>query len=249
MLAVMALILTACLGSDFTDSIERSWELESGTHNGEPLPMVDTHPITMTLERGEIGGTAACNSYGGRYEISSGEFSIEDGLAVTEMACFPEEVMESEQRFLEALTSVDEILLDNDGLVLRGPETELVFTALDPVPTSELIGTLWILEGLVQGDTVSSPSSGADPATLELFEDGSFLGSTGCREISGSYEISGAEVQFTSWGAEGECSPGLEDQDSRVISALEGGFRVEIDGELMTTWVAGDEGLVYRSEA
>jgi heat shock protein HslJ len=245
---LMALTATACLGSDFTDSVEGSWELRSGTRNGEPLPVIDSHPITMTLEAGEIGGTAACNSYGGQYAISGSEFRIEGGLAATEMACFPADVMESERQFLDALTSIDEVELTNDGLVLRGPDTELSFERLDPVPTSDLIGTVWILDGLAQGDTVTSPMASAAPATLELFDDGTFVGSTGCRDISGSYQVNGAEVQFTDWGAVGECSAELEEQDSRVISGLEGGFRVEIEGDRMTTWVAGDEGLIYRAE-
>ena len=245
--AAIALIATACLGSDFTDSLEGSWELRSGTLHGEPLTLLDSHPITMTLEDGEIGGTAACNGYGGQYTISGGAFSIEDGLAVTEMACSPAEVMESEREFLVALMAVDEIELTNDGLTLRGSQAELLFQPLEPVPMSDLIGTVWILDGLVDGDTVMSPTAGAEKATLQLSEDGTFVGSTGCRDISGSYQMTGAEVQFTDWGAEGECNAELEEQDSRVISGLEGGFRVEIEGDRMTTWVAGDEGLLYRA--
>lgn len=247
MTALVTLTATACLGSDFTDSVEGSWELESGTHNSEPVIIVDTHPITMTLADGEIGGTAACNSYGGQYTISGSEFNVEGGLSVTEMACQPAEVMESEQQFLQALTSVDEVQLTNEGLVLVGSDTELSFNRLEPVPTSDLIGTVWILDGLTQGDTVTSPMASAEPATLELFDDGTFIGSTGCRDISGSYEVTGAEVQFTDFSAEGECSAQLQEQDGRVISGLEGGFRVEIDGSQMKTWVSGDEGLIYRA--
>lgn len=247
MIAVFA--LTACLGSDFADSVEGSWELETGVHEGDVVPIVTTHPITMTLDSGRIGGTAACNGYGGGYMLSGSDFSIQDGLSVTEMACQPEDVMDSERAFLEALVATNRAELTNEGLVLRGPDTELTFTRLEPVPTSDLLGTVWVLEGLLNGDAVTSPASDAEPSTLELFEDGTFVGSTGCREISGLFEVTGAEVQFTDWGAEGECHPGLQEQDSRVISALEGGFRVEIDGNRMTTWVPGDEGLLYRSQS
>lgn len=249
LLATAALALTACLGSDFTDSIEDSWQLDSGTYQGEPVPIVGSHPITMTLEAGRIGGTAACNSYGGAYRVSGREFSIVEGLAVTEMACSPMEVMESERTFLDALAAVDEIELTNAGLVLRGTEVELTFSLLEPVPTAELTGTVWVLDALIRGDAVSSPHAGAETATLELFDDGTFTGHTGCRAISGSYQVTGAEVHFTDWEASGECSSDLRDQDSQVISALEGGFRVEIEEDRMTTWVAGDEGLVYRARS
>lgn len=246
---VMTLALSACLGSDFADSVEGPWQLTGGTHAGESVPVFDSHPITLNLEAGRISGTAACNGYGGEYELSGSSFSIVEGLAVTEMACQPEEVMRSERAFLDAIAVVDEVELSNDGLVLTGPQTELRFEALAPVPTAELIGTVWVLDGLVQGDAVSSPARGASEATLKLFEDGTFEGSTGCRTISGQYRVSGAEVQFTDWGAVGECPSELTEQDSRVIGALEGGFRVEIEDDRMTTWVSGDEGLVYRAEA
>lgn len=246
-LSVIALVIAACLGSDFADSLQGPWQLESGVLAGEPITIVSSHPITMTLGDGEIGGTAACNSYGGEYRLSGSEFSIEGGVSVTEMACMPPEAMESEGTYLDALAGVETVELGNEELILRGADTELRFVPLPRVPTADLTGTVWVLDGLIQGDTVTSPVTGTEPATLELFTDGSLIGSTGCRTISGTYEVIGAEVQFTNWGADGECGDELSSQDSRVISALEGGFRVEIDGNRMTTWVAGDEGLLYRA--
>lgn len=245
----ISLALTACLGSDFRDSVEGAWQLESGNSAGQDVPILPSHPITMNLEGGRISGTAACNGYGGNYRLSGNSFNIEDGLAVTEMGCQPQEVMDAERAFLAAIAKVDVVELTNQGLVLRGDGTTLTFTALPPVPTAELVDTLWVLDGLVRGDAVTAPVPGSEPATLELLADGTFQGSTGCRKISGEYQVSGAEVQFTSWGADGECPPQLVDQDGRVIGALEGGFRVEIEGDRMTTWVAGDEGLLYRAEA
>lgn len=131
LLLVLTVALTACLGSDFEASVEGSWQLESGSLNGEPITIVDTHPITMTLEAGEISGTAACNTYGGQYTLSAAEFTIGESLSYTEMACQPNEVMESERQFLDALLDVDEASLVNGGLTLQGPDTELSFVQLD----------------------------------------------------------------------------------------------------------------------
>jgi heat shock protein HslJ len=251
MLVLFALVAAACgAGSSQTGygdapSIEGAWQLESGTLDGAAVPIVDTHPITLTVEGDEVFGTAACNGYGGKVDVSGDSFSV-GPLGVNEMACFPPETMESEQIFLDALVEVDVVEVAEGRLILRGETVELVFTALAPVPEAELTNTVWVLEGIVQGEAVASVAG--ERATLELFTDGSFIGSTGCRTLAGTYQISGAVVQFTSWGASGDCPPELAEQDSRVISALEGGFRVEIDGDVLTTWVAGDEGLIYRAE-
>lgn len=214
-----------------------SWELVSGEADGKPIPMLDSHPITIEISEDGAGGTAACNQYFG---------TPSDGFGQTEMACFPQEVMDSESAFLAALARVTESGA-GEQLVLTGDGVELVFKPLAPVPEADLLNTVWVLESLTQGDAVSSIVADTR-ATLELFSDGSFIGSTGCRTIAGSYQISGAEVVFTNWGADGECPADLAEQDGRVISALEGGFRVEIESDRMTTWVHGDEGLVYRAE-
>lgn len=247
MITTLSLVVSACLGSDFEDSLDGAWQLTSGSSNGMPIELIASHPVTMSLESESIGGTAACNSYGGEVRISNNTFSV-SRLAVTEMACSPSETMEVERIYLEALELVDEVGLTESGtLTLSGPEVKLEFERLDPVPAGELTGTVWVLDGLITGEAVTAPSG--ERATLELFTDGSFIGSTGCRDISGSYQISGADVVFTNWGATGDCPAELTEQDGRVISALEGGFRVEIEANRLTTWVAGDEGLVYRSNS
>ncbi len=244
LLAGLGFLLAACTATG--SSIEGAWELESGIFDGQPIPMVKTHPITITLDDGSVGGSAACNGYGGRYSQRGDEIAFTE-FAMTEMACFPEEVMVSEQTYINALFNVETASANGDQLVLRGSRTELVYNQLEPVPTTDLQGTVWVLDSLVQGETVSTVSG--DRATLELFSDGSFIGSTGCRTLTGEYVVSGAEVVFTSFAAHGECSADLARQDSQVISALEGGFRVEIEGDTMTTWVAGDEGLIYKSDS
>ncbi|MEE8406481.1 MAG: META domain-containing protein [Acidimicrobiia bacterium] len=240
----LALVITACIVP--TSSLEGAWQLETGTFDGVPIPMVASHPITMTLEGDQITGTAACNGYGGTYHVSGGLFSITE-FAMTEMACFPTEVMASERVYTNALFNVEAAEKIDGKLVMSGSRTEMVFAEFEPVPTADLMGTVWVLDGLVQGETVSSVSG--ERATLELFTDGSFIGSTGCRTIVGSYVTSGAEVQLTNFAANGECPAELSSQDSRVISALEGGFRVEIEGDRMTTWVGGDERLIYRADS
>jgi len=243
-LAVLAMSVTACLGNDFEASLNGSWQLVSGEVDGTPVPVIETHPITLTIGEDAVGGTAACNSYfyAGSLPVSEGQ-----GFGVTEMACAPPETMEAEALYLQGLSEIDSIEHGSPNLTLTGPSVTLEFEPLDPVPTADLLGTVWVLDGLVQGESVSSVSG--ERATLELFTDGSFIGSTGCRSIVGSYIVYGAEVQFTNFGANGECSAELAEQDGRVISALEGGFRVEIEGDRMTTWVAGDEGLIYRADS
>jgi heat shock protein HslJ len=166
---------------------------------------------------------------------------------MTEMACSPPETMTAEAMYAEALTRVDTVAVDQ-GLTLSGDGVELVFEALEPVPDAALTNTVWVLDGLISGDAVSSVMGAR--ATVEFFTDGSMLGSTGCRHFSGQYTISGAEVVTTELAADGpECEPDLAEQDNHVFTVLGDGFRVEVDGDNMTLWSVGDEGLMYLAES
>jgi heat shock protein HslJ len=248
---VLGLVVGACAepappGTPSTsDPTDSAWELESGDLDGSAIPILASHPITLSFTEDAAGGTAACNGYGGSYAISGDELTISE-ISSTEMACLPEETMESERMYLEALSRVVTFTMGDESLHLAGEEVDLVFVELQPVPTSELTGTVWVLDGLNEGAAVSTVIG--DRATLELFSDGSLLGSTGCRSLNGTYIISGAEVTLTQFAAEGECPDQLQPQDSQVITVLESGFRAAIDGQTLTLTIAGDEGLIYKAE-
>ena len=246
LIGLLALLASACLGSDFADSVEGPWQMVSGTVDGQAIPLLESHPITANFEDGQVGGTAACNSYGGTYSLSGSRINVGD-LVMTEMACFPEEVMRAEALFSEGIMRVDTITL-NGGLTLSGDDVEMVFEALDPVPDRGLTGITWVLDGLIQGDAVSTPVADTH-GFIELSEDGSLRGDSGCRPFSGEYVIDGADVVATELAADGhECEPGVADQDNLFFNVIGDGFRVEIEGNRLTMWSVGDEGLTFLAE-
>ncbi len=253
-LACLTILIAACSdpaqpGGDAQtgeDPVDTPWELKSGTVDGEDLIPVDDHPITLTITGDTASGTAACNGYFGTVSISGTEISF-SGLGATEMACSPEQVMVAEQRYLDALPRVRAFSSTEGLLTLTGEGVELVFDAIPPVPTSELTGTVWVLESLIDADSVSSVHG--DRATLELYTDGSMLGSTGCRDLHGRFVVSGAEVTMPEMAAEGDCPADLFEQDSQVVSVLGDGFRARVEGNLLTVTSAGGLGLVYRADS
>jgi heat shock protein HslJ len=244
-LVLLGLVVTACGEPAEPASIEGAWQLVSGTLDGEPIPMVDGFPITMTIEGDTVGGVASCNSYGGSYTLSDGAVTF-SALFQTEMACFPEETMAAESAFLEALTGATTVTATDDRLTITGEGVELVFSELPPVPTADLTNTVWVLESLIEGDSASSV--GGEKATLELFTDGSMLGSTGCRGLHGRYVVSGAEVLINELATEGDCPQELEAQDGLVVTVLGDGFRALVEGDVLTLTSTGNLGLTYRAE-
>lgn len=243
LIAVLAIALPACLGSDFADSVEGAWQMTSGEIDGQPIEPPETHPITINFEEDQVSGTASCNGYGGTFSLSGSSISISD-LAMTDMACSPEETMDAQAMFSDAITRVDTVSIDG-SLTLSADGVELVFEKLEPVPEEDLTGTRWILDGLIQGDAVASPVAGSE-AFIELSSDGSATGDTGCRPFSGQYIIEGAEVHMTELAADGhECEPDFADQDNLFFSVVGDGFRVEIEGNRLTMSSRGAEGLTF----
>ena len=124
-IAAAGIFLAACGGARVDGGvtvIDGAWQLESGTLDGNPLPMVPGYRITFNAAGSGFGGTAACNGYGGLFGIEAWELSLSQ-LNITEMACIPE-VMESEAAYILAIQRVNLAGLDGEALVLSGPGME-----------------------------------------------------------------------------------------------------------------------------
>jgi heat shock protein HslJ len=250
-LILLCLILAACgspaasPSSGSSGDPEGSWQLASGATDAGPVPIVADHPITLTVEGSSIGGSAACNGYGGKIEPTGGGIRITD-LAWTAMACMPDEVMAAEAAYTEALAAVTAIRFEGDQLVLEGAGIELRFDALPEPPTAELVDTTWVLDTLFVGDVATAPMG--EPATLELRSDGTFSGSTGCRPFDGQWVEAGEQLMATTFAmGDVACPAELADQDSHVVSVIGDGFVPSIEGQLLTLLDPGGVGLVYRA--
>lgn len=209
----------------------------------------------------QVGGSSACNSYGGTVTTDGGAWRAE-GFGWTDMAC-EEPRMAAEQAYLAAFTDVDTWARPSaDELALTGPDVALLYERLSPVPTADLVETTWVLDGLVHGagadSAVSSTVADADDATLRLRADGTVQASTGCRTFEGEWIETGDEILFTTFGQRDDspnvapdgttsCSEQLVDQEDHVLSVLGDGFRVEIDGRSLTLTSRDGLGLVYRA--
>ncbi len=225
-----------------------TWTLRFGGGPDGEIPIVDGWPITITFnEDGTVGGTAACNGYGGSYTIDGSQLELDDDLFITQAGC-EGEVQASEVAFMAALLDVDGINLSGGEakeLALSGPATELIFAPTEPAPLDDLTGQLWLLEALVTDGEETAVAG--DPATLSIDADGSFTGSTGCRGLAGRYVVSGNGLLFNEMAADGDCPASLFDQDGQIIAVLGDGFVPTVEGDTLTVSSAGNEGLRYRA--
>jgi heat shock protein HslJ len=227
--------------------LDGEWQLEQGASQGAAIPIVTGHAVTLTIHGTSVGGTSACNHYGGTLEIDGTTLKI-SALSMTEMACQDDGVMASEAAYLAALPRVTGGHRDGDSLVLNGPGVEFHFTRIPPVADAALVGPLWTLDSLISSGVASTVLAAP---TLQLRADGTLAASTGCRDLTGRYTIAGNVVKVTLDPYDLiACAEPIGSQDvhvMRVIGAADG-FSIAIQGSSMTA-TAGDLGLGYRTGA
>jgi heat shock protein HslJ len=110
----------------------KTWVLQS---HGEPNDLQDVLEGTeITAEfntaKGEISGSAGCNSYFGSYEVNGSKLAI-GPLAHTEMFCgTPEGVMEQERQYLTTLATAQSYeVRDGQLRVFCSGSQRLIFSA------------------------------------------------------------------------------------------------------------------------
>lgn len=219
-----------------------TWRLVAATVDGTALVLVDGSPVTLRVDAGQLGGTAACNSYGGPITIVDGVVTIGPDLVQTEMYCVDDTVMDLEAAYLAALPRVDTVAITGDELSLIGDGVELSFEVVPPEPDAALIGTYWVLDTITEGEVASTPAAAA---SLVFAADGSVSGSTGCNSLFGSYA---ADTGFSPLGTtKMACEPPIMEQETLVLEILAPEATLTIEGSLLT--IADLEGrtLVFRA--
>ena len=245
----LVLLLTACAaggsgspGATGPIDLQGSWVLTSGTGPSGPLVLVEGARVTIVFNGSQVSGQAACNQYGGTVAVAGNDVRF-SAMSTTEMAC-AEPIMSLEAAYWEAFALVTRVVRQGDTLTLAGQGARLDFELAPPIEDETLVGTSWTLDSLIFGEAVSSV---AGSPTLELRDDGTLAGSTGCREFTARYQVVGDEVQVTDLAATGTCSAELAQQDELVVGVLEGSFTVAIDGPSLTIMGDGGQGLGYRA--
>jgi heat shock protein HslJ len=241
--AALLAVVTGCGGAAGSPpEVTGDWELVEFSQDGVVRPEPAGGRATLTVADGELGGTSFCNSYSGTYRLDGDDLSV-SGLGGTEIGCAAE-VMAAETAYLTALAAVDQAANTDGFLVLTGADAELRFRPLPEVPASDLTGSPWVLETLLDGEIASSTTG---QAVLELADDGRFTASTGCRDLSGSWSLDGDVVRVTAVEpAPATCAAELATQDEQVTEVLSGDFQVSVVENSLTVTSPDGRGLVYR---
>jgi heat shock protein HslJ len=143
--------------------------------------------ITLKITEGGISGTSGCNFYSAKYATQPRN-GIEMGeVAHTEMACHePAGIMEQEKEYLSTFPKTTSYSLYGDNLFILDKQGNILLKyrllpkfAANP---EGLKGKIWRLS---YADSMESYDLGA--FTI-WFDDGTFRGTTSCRNFKGTYQ-------------------------------------------------------------
>jgi heat shock protein HslJ len=224
--------------------VDGVWVLSSGDVDGTVLDLRLPGQVTLTADGPRISGSSGCNQYSADLAIVADRVSI-GAISMTEMGC-EAPAMALEGRYLSALARVTQAQRSGDRLTLTGERIVLTFRPAPLEPTADLVGTTWLLDSLLEGDTAASVIG--RPATLVLRADGTATGSTGCRSFHGPWQVDGdllvlGPMATPRIACRGTSGP----QDRHVLAVLDGSVQAVVTGRSLTVFGDRALGLVFRA--
>lgn len=247
-LCILALVFATagCFPGDAAVQLDgRAFLSISVTEGGRDRPLVPRTRIRIGFEDGRVIASAGCNTLGGAYRIDSGRL-LTDGLAMTDMGCDPAR-HEQDEWLAALLDSSPAVRLSGNDLALEGDDT--VVRLLDrevAEPDLPLAGTIWTVESIITGDTVSTVPGGVF-ATLVIGADGQFAVATGCNQGGGKVTADADTIRFADLVLTLRGCGGAEAAMEEAMRAVLGADVVayEIDAASLTL-TAGGRGLGFR---
>ena len=245
LLAAGALVMGAC-GSDSSSGNSPDLdgrEFSSTSVDGHDL--VEGTDISIAFMDGSLSANAGCNTMGGDYELEGDTLEV-GPMFSTEMGCEPA-LMEQDEWLADFLMSGPAVSLDGDELRLDGDDATTI-NMLDREsadPDRPLENTLWVVDGIVANDAVSTVPEGAT-ASITI-TDGMAAVETGCNAGSTSVEVTDTTLTFSPMAITMmACPPAETELQDAVLAVLDGEVSYEIEANrlsLRRATPAGEIGL------
>jgi heat shock protein HslJ len=140
-IVMFALIITSCDETkkviDVAGSVQLTGSYTVSAINGKKLVAEKIPTFTMSALDNSFRGTTGCNSVFGNYTIDL--YTIDFGnLAVSEMFCAEDEIMQTERQFLDALNNTGSYAIQNGALTLYSKiDRSVLLTATKDTKTTE----------------------------------------------------------------------------------------------------------------
>jgi heat shock protein HslJ len=248
----LAVAVTGCGDDGDTAAIGplrgRAFLSESVTEDGAARLLVAGTRIRLQFsEDGQITASAGCNTIGGAVEITADQIDV-GVLSTTDMGCDPA-LHEQDEWLADFLASDPRYALDGDRLVLRDDGTTIdLLDRRVADPDRPLEDTTWRLDGIIDGDAVSSVP-GDVQATLHFTDRQVAIDVEGCSNGTASIDVDATELtvgQVTMH--DDQCDPDETAVEEAIVAALDGTVAYNIEAAGLTLTNQSGTGLTLRAQ-
>lgn len=207
--------------------------------------LVADSEIRLSFDGSRLVVNAGCNTMTGDYAVDeTGLLAWTSEAAATMMGC-ADDLMAQDTWVSGLFTEGVHAELDDGTLRLTrdGLTIELVEEA-----DADVVGTKWTLESIITGDSASSLPAGAEPATLEIGDDGAATVFAGCNSGGSSVVVSDDTITFSALAlTKMACrDDGASTVEQAVVAVLDGEVEMAVDGPTLTLTKDG-QGLTFRA--
>jgi heat shock protein HslJ len=199
--------------------------------------------VRLVFGPGTLGASAGCNSMSGGYRVLDGRLQTGQ-MGTTEMGCA--EPLMAQDQWLAGFLPGAALVLDGDTLRLAKDGVTLILT--DRVvadPDRPLIGTRWVVDGLIAGEAVSSVPAGVTAALT--FSEATVDVEAGCNRGTGDVGIGATSVTFGQVMLTAmACAEPAMSVERAVTAVLSGEVAYRIVADTLTL-TSGASGLVLKA--
>ncbi|MPZ67422.1 MAG: META domain-containing protein [Pseudonocardiaceae bacterium] len=203
--------------------------------------------IRLTFDGSDLRIHAGCNHLRGHARLDGRRLRV-DSFGGTEMGC-PQPLMQQDARLGRFFTSGPQVRLAGDTLVLTSGQSTIELVDRRIVdPDRPLRDTRWVVEGVIDGATVSSVPAGAR-AHVTFSEDERMRGNAGCNDFGARFTVHGSQIQITKQVTTLQsCGDAPDRLERAVLRVLDGPLTYEITADrLQLTAQPSGDGLALRA--
>ncbi|MEU9299193.1 META domain-containing protein [Streptomyces sp. NPDC048269] len=249
--SALALALTACGraeegGSRTLPDVTGSWAVESLTTGGRTLHAPDTARVDLAED--EATGNYGCNGFKAAVVFSGASAVTVTPGPTTLMACADIEFEKEFAKLFKGRLAIDR---GPDRLTLKTADgSTIAMTPKPPQADAPLTATLWTVDSLISGATVSSvPAEAAGKARFTLAADGTTSGVLGCNRFSAKATVEASTLTFGPVTSTRMACEGPAGEVERALTELfgSGPLTWKIQGQVLTLTAPDGQGLTAEA--
>jgi len=214
------------------------------TVDGQPHALVAGTEVSVEFaDDGRLIAQAGCNNMQAPVDTADGKLVFQGGLSTTDMGCDPPR-HEQDGFVAGVLGASPTWRLDGSRLEITAGTTSMVLTERSVVePDQALAGPKWTLDTLVDGQTASSTTAGAEPVTL-VFDEKTVVADTHCNGVTATYTVDGDTIEFEQGpSTKMACEPDIMRVEGAVAEVLSGKVTFEITADRLTLQHPSGKGI------